>query len=292
MKKKLFSILLILVLAFTACTNEVAEEPEEETAVEPINVVVSIVPQRTFVERVAGDKVNITVMVPPGFSPGNYEPTPQEIEEFSKSKIYFSIGVPAEQANILPVLSDYPDIKEVKLYEIVRETKPDRELAPGTRDPHIWLSPRRVMIMVEAIAEELSMIDPGNAEYFATNAEAFIAKLEALDLEMKEVLADIEDGSFIVYHPAFGYLADDYGLRMYALENDGGEASPQDMQAMIDLALERNIQAVFYQSEISSRQAEALAEEIGGKTIQLAPLSPDYINNLLNMANLFAEIIQ
>jgi len=97
---------------------------------------------------------------------------------------------------------------------------------------------------------------------------------------------------FIVYHPAFGYLADDYGLTMVALEQEGKEATPQQLEKIIDLAKKENIKAIFYQEEIDSSQSEAFAEEIGGKTIQLAPLAADYIGNLKNMAETMAEVMQ
>ena len=113
-----------------------------------------------------------------------------------------------------------------------------------------------------------------------------------MDKQIKNALEGVKDRKFIVFHPAFGYLADDYDLQMYALEENGKEATPQRLQEMVDLAKEENIKAVFYQAEISSKQAESFAEEIGGKTVQLAPLAPDYIENLKNMVTLISEVMQ
>ena len=97
---------------------------------------------------------------------------------------------------------------------------------------------------------------------------------------------------FIVYHPAFGYLAEDYDLTMYSLEEEGKEATPRHLADMIDLAKSENIKAIFYQEEIDSSQSKAFAEEIGGRTIQLSPLAADYIENLKAMAQLMAEVMQ
>ena len=101
----------------------------------------------------------------------------------------------------------------------------------------------------------------------------------------------MKNRKFIVFHPAFGYLADDYHMTMYALEEEGKESTPQHLKEMIDLAKKENIKAIFYQAEISSQQAQSFAEEIGGNTIQLAPLAPNYIENLRNLVTLMAEVM-
>ena len=101
-----------------------------------------------------------------------------------------------------------------------------------------------------------------------------------------------ETNFFIVYHPAFGYLANDYGLKMYSLEQDGKEATISHLEEMIDFAKEENIKAIFYQSEIASTQSETFAREIGGKTMLLEQLSANYIENLDKMARLMAEAME
>ena len=294
MRRKSLSVIAVLVIfllgisVVAGCSSKAVSTTEEE---KPI-VAVSIVPQQTFVEAVGGDLVEVIVMIPPGSSPANYEPTPQEMEQFSKSKLYFAIGVPTEEENIIPKASETNTMEIVRLQEDVSEVYPDRELASGRRDPHIWLSPRRVMVMIRAITREISRIDPDNSHLYEENAQNYIAELEQIDKQIQTILDHVENRKFIVFHPAFGYLADDYGLKMYALEKDGKEATAQRLKEMIDLAKEEDIKIIFFQSEISSRQAQSFAEEIGGETIQLAPLAPNYIDNLRNMAELMAEVMQ
>ena len=165
-------------------------------------------------------------------------------------------------------------------------------LHPVGRDPHIWLSPKRVKVMVEAIAREMSALDPDNKESYEQNAADYLVELDEVDQEIEAALEGVESKKFIVYHPAFGYIAEDYGLTMHALEEDGKEATAQHLQEMVDLAKDENIKVIFYQEEMDSSQAQAFAEEIGGKTIQLSPLSPDYITNLKKMAATMAEAMQ
>ena len=285
-------IVVLMLSVMVGCTNkETTTDTNKGTKEKPI-VAVSIVPQKTFVEAVCGDMAEVIVMVPPGNSPANYEPTPKEMEQFSKAKLYFAVGVPTEEANILPKASEINGMKIIKLQEDVSKIYADRELAPGKRDPHIWLSPKRAIVMVQTIAREMGEFDPINKNKYEENAQRYITELENLDKQIQNVLEGVKDRKFIVFHPAFGYFADDYSLQMYALEQDGKEATAQRLKEMIDLAKKENIKAIFYQAEISSKQAESFAEEIGGKTVQLAPLSPNYIDNLKNMVDLMSEVMQ
>lgn len=271
---------LLSIPLLSGCGKEITDETEK------IIIAVSVVPQKTYVEAVCGDLVQVITMIPPGNSPENYEPTPVEMEQFGKAALYFSIGVPAEKANIL---QNTGDTKVIALAEKVAAVYPDRKFESGERDPHIWLSPKRVKVMVESIADEMSKIDPLNTDTYEKNSQAFIQKLDELDGQIRSALSGVQSKKFIVYHPAFGYIADDYGLTMYALEEEGKEATPRNLQKMIDLAKKENIKVIFYQEEIDSSQSEAFAEEIGGKTVQLAPLSPNYIENLKKMAATMAE---
>jgi zinc transport system substrate-binding protein len=146
--------------------------------------------------------------------------------------------------------------------------------------------------MIEVIAEELSNLDPVNRDIYEKNASEYIKELDTLDKDIKNILNDVTNRKFIAFHPAFAYFASDYNLTMYALEEEGKEATPKHLEDMIDLANKENIKVIFYQSEIDSSQSKAFAEEIGGKTVMLSPLADNYIDNLRNMASALAEGMQ
>ena len=288
--RRLFSLAACLLLVFSlaflsACARQSERNPAEG---KPI-IAVSIVPERTFVEAVCGDLVEVITMIPPGNSPENYEPVPEIMEKFNDAEVYFAIGVPTEQANILPIAGD---VAIVSLHDEVESVYPERTFSAGERDPHIWLSPKRVKVMIDIIAREMAMIDPNNADTYHLNAKAYNKQLDELDNQIIDALSGLTVRKFVVYHPAFGYLADDYGLEMFALEDEGKEATPQHLQSMIDLAKEESIKVIFYQEEIDSSQSKAFAEELGGTTVKLAPLAADYIDNLMRMAEALAEGIQ
>ncbi len=288
--RRLFALTLCMLIVFglfaaQGCTRKSERSPDSG---KPI-IAVSIVPERTFVEAVCGDLAEVITMVPPGNSPENYEPAPELMEKFSDAELYFSIGVPTEQANILP---NKGDVTVIPLHEEVAAVYPERTFESGERDPHIWLSPKRAKVMIDVIEREMSKLDPQNADTYRQNADAYIKELDELDGQITDTLSGIEVRKFVVYHPAFGYFADDYGLEMFALEEEGKEATPQHLQNMIDIAKEENIKVIFYQEEIDSSQSKAFAEELGGITVKLAPLAADYIDNLRKMAGSIAEGMQ
>ena len=150
----------------------------------------------------------------------------------------------------------------------------------------------RTISRLKTIAEDLSIIDEKNMETYKKNAEKYISELDKLDNEIKETLAKSEGKSFIIYHPSIGYFADDYGLNMIAIEAEGKEAKARGMQKVIEEAKEKNINVVFYQAEIDSRQSKTIAEEINGKVEKVDPLAEDYINNLRKIANAFKSSVK
>ena len=278
-----FFILLFNIFFLCACSGAPAASPPEK----PV-IAVTILPVKAFVEAVAGDSVDVISMIPPGGNPENFEPTPLQIQQFSDAALYFTVGLPLEEAKILPQTA----IKSCSLDQEVSSFYPDRFFADGERDPHIWLSPKRAEIMVSAICRELSLLYPKNKADFEKNAASYIEQLQELDQRLLSVLSEVKHKSFVTYHPAFGYLAEDYDMEMFSLEEDGKEATPKHLAEMIDLAKQQQIKVIFYQEEIDSKQAEAYAEEIGGKTQVLSPLSENYIENLEAMAETIAEAME
>jgi zinc transport system substrate-binding protein len=275
-------------IALSGCKGQ----PAIQTESYKIQVAVSIVPQAEFVKAVGGDLVDVVTMIPPGKSTENYAPTPQEIEEFSNSSLYFAIGVPTETANILPKAGELnKDLKIIKLNDEVKKAYPEREFSPGSRDPHIWLSPKRVKVMVRIISDELSKIDSKNKTFYERNAEEYCNKLDELDKQIKDSLSNLKNKTFIVYHPALGYFADDYGLTMLSLEEEGKDATAKDFEQKISEAKKQGIKVIFYQAEIDSKQSKAFAEELNGSAEQISPLAPDYIGNLRKTADTFVRVL-
>lgn len=296
MKQWFTGMLLASLMLLSSCASSPERSAsqasgKESSGQKPV-VAVTVVPEATFAKAVCGNLMEVITTVPPGYSPETYEPTPKEKEELSLARLYFAVGVPVEAASILPAVADVKTMKVVRLQDAVAKQYKDRTFSSGERDPHIWLSPKRAKVMVETMAQECGRLDAPHREQYEKNAQNYCSRLDALDADLKSTFSKVKTKDFLVFHPAFGYLAQDYGLTMYSLEEEGKEATPQHLQEMADLAKKRNIKTVFYQEEIDSKQSKAFAEEIGGKTVELSPLAPDYIENLEKMAKTMAGAMQ
>ena len=256
-------------------------------------VAVTIAPQAGFVREVAGDLVNIVTMMPPGANHETFSPPPQDMEKLSVAALYLAMGLPPERAGLLPKLAEMNrDMRIVDVQMEVAKTYPPRYFAPNDQDPHIWLSPKRAIAMVSLTAQELSRIDPSNSATYAANAERYIARIQAADQEIQASFKTLWNRMFIVYHPAFGYFAEEYNLTMVALEEEGKEADPRRFREVIDMAKEKGIKVIFYQEDIDGRQSRTFAEELGGQAEKVSPMATDYVENLLRMARTFAMVLK
>ena len=219
----------------------------------PMKVFVSISPQKYFVEKIGGDLVDVTVMVPPGANPHNYEPKPRQMVDLSKARIYFALGVTFEDVWLDKIASANPDMKivhtEKGIIKIPMETHRhhDHDSSPGETksdgdhhhgadhgilDPHVWTSPVRVGIMAENIYQALVGIDPDNKKTYEAGRQAFMRELDGLDSEFRKILAHSQGMKFMVFHPAWGYLAHDYGLVQIPVEVEGKEPKPAPTQGI------------------------------------------------------------
>ncbi len=260
-----------------------------------INVYTSILPQKFFVEKIGGDRVSVEVLVKPGKSPATYEPTPKQVIDLSKADIYFSIGVPFEKVFIPKIKSNLNNLRIIDTSEGIKKRliedhdhedgveseKHEHNAAP---DPHVWLSPSAVKIQALNICNSLSDFDSENRDYYNSNMNIFTAELEEIHNELSEVLAPYRGETFFVFHPAFGYFADEFGLKQVAIETGGKEPAPSDLEKIIKKALENRVRIIFVQPEFSKKSAEAVAESIGGSVVILNTLDYDYLNNLKHIA--------
>jgi zinc transport system substrate-binding protein len=297
MKKHRFSILIavVLVLAITVAVLAISRAPKTE-AVDKVGVVVTILPQAEFVESVGGEKVTVTIMVPPGQEPHTYAPTLNQLAAVKQAKLYVEVGSGVEfelahmdsivEANSNMLVVDCSEgIELIEMEE--HEHEEDNHL--GGNDPHIWLSPRNAKIMVENICDGLIQIDPQNREYYIQNKNEYLAKLDKLDTDISGNLTGITNRWFIVFHPAWGYFATAYNLTQLAIEIEGKTPSPKDVTNVVQEAEEHNIKVVFASPQFDVKSAQTIAELIGGRVALIDPLARDYINN---MYQVLSELVQ
>lgn len=159
-------------------------------------------------------------------------------------------------------------------------------------DPHIWLSPRLVKVQAQTIYQALAEADPEHEADYRANLEAFLADLDALDREIRDLLRGVSQRKFLVLHPSWGYFARDYGLEMVPIEVGGQEPSAAELAHLVRVAREEGIRVVLAQPEFSTRAAEVVAREIGGRVILVSPLAEDWMANLRHVARTLAEALK
>jgi zinc transport system substrate-binding protein len=280
----LFVLLILLGLAFSVSACQGTNQSDNK-----IGVVVSIAPQADFVTAVGGEKVAVTVMVPPGADPHTYEPTPSQMVGVSNAKMYAKVGSGIEfelawmdkigQQNKKMLIVDCSNGVQMMEMKENHGDEDDGEYHRG-KDPHIWLSPQNAKLMVRNICSGLIQVDPQNEAYCTRNRDEYLAKLDALDKDIREGLSGIKNRGFIVFHPAWGYFAKDYNLEQIPIEIGGKEPSAKDIADSIQKARELGIKIIFAEPQFNPKSAETIAKEIGGRVVFIDPLAEDYIGNM------------
>jgi zinc transport system substrate-binding protein len=275
--KTSFAIGFIILVLFLAGCNQVSQEQKDEK----LDVVVSILPQKAFVKAVGGDLVNVKELIPQGGSPATYEPKPSDLALVEKADIYFRVGhIPFEKSHIDKLAGLNSDMKIVDTSANVQL----RYFENGDVDQHVWLSPMQVKTQIDIIAHALSQEDPVNANTYSSNAEKFKKELDALHSEIESEFDELKTDKLMVFHPSWGYFADEYGLKQIAIEQSGKEPTAQELQHIIEEAKKEDIKVIFIQSQFNKEIAKSIAEEVGAVIVSIDPLSEDYLNNLRNVA--------
>lgn len=287
---------------------------------EPVSVYVSIVPQVYFVNRIGKEFVSAKALVKPGESPATYSPGARQMADFMQSDVFFSIGVPFEKA-LLPKISAaarHPEIvdtsKGIKLRKMLshvhgheehdvhedehghdgltEEEDHGHEHADRTGrgfDPHIWMSPDLVVKQAGTICDGLCRLRPDKAGYFRQNLADFVSDLNALSGRIAARLEPIKGKKLFVYHPAYGYFADQFGLVQVAVELEGKQPAARQVAALVDEAKKQGCRVIFVQPQFSRKTAQVIASEINGVVVGFDPLRQDYIENLDGISRVIAE---
>ncbi|HID06553.1 MAG TPA: zinc ABC transporter substrate-binding protein [Armatimonadetes bacterium] len=249
-----------------------------------LQVLVTIPPQAEWVERVGGEGVEVTVLVPPGANPHTYEPTPRQLKKVAQADLYAIVGsgIEFEVAWLGKIRRLNP-----RLF-ILDCSKGVQRLAD---DPHLWLSLRNAQRMVENLLEGLSRLDPEHSGLYRERAEAYLKELRELDAELSRLFSNAKGRAFMTFHPAWGYFARDYGLRQLVIEQGGKSPSPKAMVRLAEEAKEEGISVIFASPQFDRRAAEAVARSIGAGVMLLDPLARDYLENMHRAAHAIARAL-
>jgi zinc transport system substrate-binding protein len=285
-------IIFLLTVVFIGCRHN--EETDKK-----FQISVSILPQKYFVERIAGDRFNVNVMIPEAASPATYEPTAKQMMELSQSLLYMKIGYIGFELGWMKKLSDVnPDMKITDMsegIELIRghfhgQYEVD-ENSTGSVDPHIWVSPRSSIIIARNIYETLCELDSGHKEEFKDNYDTLISELHELDHWITDKISSARSNKFLIFHPALSYYARDYDLEQISIEKEGKPPSIAYLSRIIDQAESENIRDVFIQAEFDWKNAESVARELGGKVIRINPLDYNWKKQIIEITEKMTMVL-
>ena len=256
-------------------------------AVAALRVYVSVPPLAPLAERVAGPAAEVRSLVGPSQDPHTFEPSARQVEALATARVFWAAGMPYERAWLPRLRQASPRMAVVDaLAPLERPTADRRDHAV---DPHVWTSPIAVRAMIGPLAEALAAADPPNAAGYRANAAALAADLGALDAELRAALAPLRTRRFVVFHPAWGQFAADYGLEQIAVEQEGKEPAARTLAALAARLRADRVRVIFVQPQTSRRSAETLAREIGARVEVLDPMATDYFQSKRDLVRAILE---
>ena len=285
-RRLLFAVLMGSFLLLSACSKESAIDEQDK-----LNVYTSFYVMNDFAEKIGGDKINITNLVPAGTEPHDWEPTAKDIVKLQQADVFIYNGAgmetyidkilaSIENENLVVIEAS----KGIELQEIEEnntdnnnhedENHEDDNNHYHDIDPHVWLNPLMAKVEIKNISDGLAKADEDNAKYYQDNYEKYALEFDKLDKEFREELKGFENRSIVVTHKAYGYLCKEYSLNQISIEglNADAEPTPLKMAEITRFAKENNIKVIFIESLVSPKLADTIAREIGAKTMILNPL--------------------
>ena len=285
MKFKLLSIFFILQLFLIFSTHAV-EKPTISR-----KIIVSIAPYKYFVQKIAGDTVEVSLMIPTGANPHFFEPTVKQIIFASQADAWFQIGEIFEIKAKSAILAHNSKIEIIDLrtgIDPIYESPNSSCRHVHCQDPHIWLSPREAKKQAKIIAKVLSTIYPEHAKTSRDSLTKFIEELDLLDREIVKMISIMRNRTILLSHPAFAYFCRDYNLNQLSIEFEGKEPSLKSVNIVIDQAKAAGVKTVFIQKQHYSKGAKVVANKLELKIVEIDPLAENYIDNLLEITRKFS----
>lgn len=279
--KKLIYILTLFICCACGHTPQQSEKPVITVTLEPL---------RYFTEAIAGDCFEVVSMVPKGSSPESYDPTPQQLVNLSKSQAYLRIGyIGFEQAWMKKLEANYPTMKVYdtsKGVELIREEghHHGNHYHEGGVEPHIWNSTQNASVIADNIYAALCEMDANHQPEYKQRLDSLKQVIARTDADVRTLLANA-DSTFLIYHPALSYFARDYGLHQISIEEGGKEPSPATLKTLIETCRREGAQVIFVQQEFDQRNAQLIADELGIEIVPINPLSHDWAEEMLRVAN-------
>lgn len=268
-------------------------------------VAVSILPQSYFVKRIGEQTVSVMTVVGPGQSPHTYEPTPRQMEELSRARVWIHLATEFDDRLKPKLKTLYPNLSIVdgtagvsfrKLEEHEhegehagqgekqgQEKKAESHGHELEKDRHTWLGRDPAKILATHVRDALIRINPQEADRYRRNHQALVTEIDSIFESLKKELAPLKGQRVYVYHPAFGYFLDEFGIIQEAVETGGKEPNPQTLAKLVERAKEDKVKVIFVQAQFPTQAAQTLAAQLKAEVLPLNPLAEDWLENIRRM---------
>ncbi len=263
---------LLMVLLLTGCTSG---QQMEKPSANKLQIVATLFPQYDFARQIAGDKAEVTLLLPPGAESHSYEPTPADLVKINKADLFIYTGEEMEGwvPRVLESLEGHPIILDIS-EGIKGHAGHDHEEAHQYNiDPHIFTNPRFALQMAKTLENALCQLDPAEKAGYQSRGEAYRAELEQLDKQFKTIVQEGKRNK-LIFGGRFAFL---YFTEAYGLEYDGvydscaadAEPSAADLMRIMDTVKAENIPVVYYEELSNPKTARLISEETGAKMLLL-----------------------
>ena len=266
--------MITLALVIVGCTPPSTIVPSTG-----LRIATTFYPLYDIANSIAGDKAQVSSIVPPGVEPHEYEPTPQDIKTVANADVYVALGIESGIGALEQrLLSDRGNsiivVRASDGIPLLEASRDDTNEPASGKDPHIWISPRNAQVMAATIADGLAKADPSNREYYLSNAVALRTDLLALDKEFTDGLASCSKQVLLANHDAYSYLAAAYGFRTVTISGlePESEPSPGKIKELVDAARQYGIKYIMYEELVDPRIAKTIADDVGAQVLELSPL--------------------
>jgi zinc transport system substrate-binding protein len=273
------ALAVVTALCAAAAVSSCSSDTGGDAAGGTVSVIASFYPLAFVVDRVGGDRVDVTDLTPPGVEPHDLELSPRDVASVAEADlvVYLARFSPAVDDAVSGEAGGRTlDVGRFARLDLAANGSSDAGQAEGDdgADPHFWLDPLRLADVADQVAVQLGDLDPESAGAFEANAAELRGQLEELDAEFAAGLADCDDQTLVTGHDAFGYLADRYGLIQLGIAglNPEAEPTPSDLAEISRFVSDHGVRTIYHETLVSPAVAEAVADETGVSIAVLDPL--------------------
>lgn len=289
----LLRVQLVFLAALSAMLAGCGNSSQEEVGT-ALLVAASVGPQAWLAAQLGGKHVKAIAVVQPGDDPHSYQPTDAQVTQVRRAAAYLRTGVPLEHGPWFEALSSVangPRMVDLRQGIALRQDDDEPGEAGGDQgtDPHVWLSPRLLVKQAEMIAGILAQIDPAHASDYEKALDNFRDRAMAVDAEVRQILGPYKGRRFYVFHPAWGYFADEYGLEQVAVEVHGQQPDDRHLTEILRQAKQDGARVLFTQPRVAAHTAAALAAAAGLTVQPLDDLTPDALAQIRVAAKAIAQ---